>query len=61
MIIDSEVIVMAKHIGIRATPVLTGEDAKRFLDAMIKKQKSRITKGELELIEDVKNFKCEVR
>ncbi len=50
---------MAKPI--RTTPILTGDDAKRFLDAMFKKQESRITKKELELVDAVKNFRCEIR
>lgn len=43
---------MAKPI--KATPVLTGDDAKRFLDAMFKKQNSPITKKEKEIIEAIK-------
>jgi len=45
---------MAKPI--RATPVLTGEAGNRFLESMIKKQDSKITKKEIELSENVKNF-----
>lgn len=51
--------VMAKPI--RSTPILTGDVAKNFLDAMFKKQNSKITRKEIELAEAVKNFGCTVK
>ncbi len=38
---------MAKPI--RATPELTGTDAKRFVQLMAKKERSKITKKEIDL------------
>ena len=45
---------MAKPI--RATPELYKDDAKRFLTLMAKKEKSKMTKKELEIAKAIEKF-----
>ena len=45
---------MAKPI--RATPELTGKDADRFLTKLLKTNKAKITKKDINLAEELINF-----
>ena len=48
------VIIMAKPI--RATPELTGRDANRFLERLVKTNKAKITKKDAKLAEELLKF-----